>query len=356
MTIDVEVVVVRRGDPARDSISPVTIHGLHAWSLLQEHVAALGMRLRVAAPSDVDRGRLRRSVLLLDFGSIANPPRVLYEAAATIAWSLESPLVAHRGFHRLDRIAGSSDITATFAGARDLVPASVDFRPIHYPIAPRPIVEKGWAERDLIAMIASPKRVRPSLSDVQPARPYRSARVLAANTLARTYGLRGSWVVPDLYEQRLSAIAAFADDAGFKLYGRGWERTRWLRSVPGRVFGGPVQDKVSTLSDYRFSLCFENTRFPGYVTEKIFDCFFAGTIPVYLGAPDIDSYVPRDSFIDVTSFGSLADVREYLRGLTSAEAASYLDAAKRFLSSDGFTPFHEDTFVSTMAEAIRSLA
>jgi len=45
----------------------------------------------------------------------------------------------------------------------------------------------------------------------------------------------------------------------------------------------PVSDKIRKLSQYRYSLCFENTFTPGYVTEKIVDSFLAGSIPIYWG-------------------------------------------------------------------------
>ena len=35
--------------------------------------------------------------------------------------------------------------------------------------------------------------------------------------------------------------------------------------------------------NYRFVLCFENELYPGYVTEKVFDAWTAGTIPIYWG-------------------------------------------------------------------------
>ena len=37
----------------------------------------------------------------------------------------------------------------------------------------------------------------------------------------------------------------------------------------------------------------------GYVTEKIFDAFKAGCVPVYWGAENITKYVPAECFIDM---------------------------------------------------------
>jgi hypothetical protein len=42
-----------------------------------------------------------------------------------------------------------------------------------------------------------------------------------------------------------------------------------------------VDSKKNTLEKYKFSICYENARdIPGYITEKIFDCFFAGCVPI----------------------------------------------------------------------------
>jgi hypothetical protein len=46
----------------------------------------------------------------------------------------------------------------------------------------------------------------------------------------------------------------------------------------------------------------------GYITEKIFDCLYAGTIPLYLGAPDILKYVPADVFVDCRKYSSWTDM------------------------------------------------
>jgi hypothetical protein len=39
--------------------------------------------------------------------------------------------------------------------------------------------------------------------------------------------------------------------------------------------------KMDTISEYKFSICFENTNYPGYFTEKLLHAKIAGTIPIY---------------------------------------------------------------------------
>ena len=41
------------------------------------------------------------------------------------------------------------------------------------------------------------------------------------------------------------------------------------------------------LSHYKFYLAFENLPVEDYVSEKIFEGLFAGTVPVYRGSPTV---------------------------------------------------------------------
>lgn len=65
--------------------------------------------------------------------------------------------------------------------------------------------------------------------------------------------------------------------------------------------GGPVRDKVSFEKEHRFSMCFENSAYPGYTTEKILEAFAAGTIPIYWGDPEIGRVFNEKAFVLVRS-------------------------------------------------------
>ncbi|XP_075493437.1 glycoprotein 3-alpha-L-fucosyltransferase A-like isoform X3 [Primulina tabacum] len=51
-------------------------------------------------------------------------------------------------------------------------------------------------------------------------------------------------------------------------------------------------DKVETLRRYKFSLAFENSNEEDYVTEKFFQSLVAGSVPVVIGAPNIQDFAP----------------------------------------------------------------
>ena len=67
----------------------------------------------------------------------------------------------------------------------------------------------------------------------------------------------------------------------------------------GRGFN-EIENKEDGLCDYMFSVAIENGQYKTYFTEKLLDCFATGTIPVYLGAPDIGNYFNKDGIIDLS--------------------------------------------------------
>ena len=334
--------------------APETIGSTSAFSLLRERVHQIGLDFSVypgGPPADP------RSVVLWDIGSFAVAPGAL-RRGSLIAWCLESPLVAHRAFGRLPAVARQSHAVLTFAGARTLLGGIGRFVPILYPNRSRDIMtDPNWSQREFLVMINSNKRAHPGPEMMSLRKPYRAARVAAAATLARISRSRGR-LPADLYELRLDALSHFSGRPGFSLYGVGWDRPVWGRRGlrVGSSYRGPIRDKQRVLNRYSFSLCFENTSFPGYITEKIIDCFFAGTIPVYLGAPDVEHYIPAGSFIDARDHRDLTELEDRLRSIGPNEAMAFLETARSFVASDRFKPFTDEAFVDTFIEMIRDVA
>jgi hypothetical protein len=156
----------------------------------------------------------------------------------------------------------------------------------------------------------------------------------------------------DLYDLRFSAIERYAQEEQFSLFGKGWTEAleNWPRVRRIKFKNSPCEckDKLLTMSHYRFSLCFENCIFPGYVTEKIFDSFFAGAVPVYYGAPDIGDFVPEGCFIDFRHFKSLDKLWSFLTNVTESEWHTYRQAIRSFLISEKFVPFRQETVAANL--------
>ena len=80
--------------------------------------------------------------------------------------------------------------------------------------------------------------------------------------------------------------------------------------------------RLATIENYKFTIAFENALARDYVTEKFFDPLVAGSVPVYLGAPNIEEFAPADRcFINVADFGSPRDLARYLLMLNNDQAA-----------------------------------
>merc|ERR1719295_1295323 len=61
--------------------------------------------------------------------------------------------------------------------------------------------------------------------------------------------------------------------------------------------GGQGGSKINILQRYKFSLAFENSETDDYITEKFFGTLQSGSVPVYIGAPNVKFFAP-DAGID----------------------------------------------------------
>jgi hypothetical protein len=180
----------------------------------------------------------------------------------------------------------------------------------------------------------------------------------------------------ELYSERVKAIRWFEANAlsDFHLYGNGWKvpqkrlgrlgRLRyrleklfpWLTGQP--VFPsylGPAKTKYEVLNRTKFCICYENARdIPGYITEKIFDCLFAGCIPIYWGDAAISRFVPESCYIDFQKFQSYQDLYQHLTLMSPERFAQYQEAAQHFLKSELFLPFRSESFAFAIVNKILS--
>jgi Glycosyltransferase family 10 (fucosyltransferase) C-term len=77
-----------------------------------------------------------------------------------------------------------------------------------------------------------------------------------------------------------------------------------------------MNNKTDVMQAYLFHLAFENQKSEDYITEKLWGALESGTLPVYLGAPNIKEHVPANSIILLDDFESPRDLAEYLVRLT----------------------------------------
>jgi alpha(1,3/1,4) fucosyltransferase len=154
----------------------------------------------------------------------------------------------------------------------------------------------------------------------------------------------------ELYSEREKLIRFFETrpDVEFDLYGRNWAKRKF------RTWKGAIPDKMAVLKNYRFAIAYENSTESGYVTEKIWDCFAAGVVPVYWGAPNIEKYVPSDCFIDRRKFENDEALLAFLQKMTKEEWEKYLKRAETFLQSETAEKFTQENYTRTLSEAVSS--
>jgi hypothetical protein len=149
--------------------------------------------------------------------------------------------------------------------------------------------------------------------------------------IVQVAGNKRSFVRSELYSHRREIARWFGANGTLDL------DTYGVPAMPVPGYKGRAADKLETLSRYRFALCIENDGHPlwsrGYVTEKIFDCFYASTVPVYLGAADIEQHVPSECFIDLRKFESLDELDRFLSTMSDETYFQYLENIDRFLEA-----------------------
>lgn len=175
----------------------------------------------------------------------------------------------------------------------------------------------------------------------------------------------------ELYSKRAEAIKWFEDYhlADFDFYGIGWKKytsankyinyiiektrisKRFALNFPS--WKGAVESKNKTLEKYKFAICYENARdIPGYITEKIFDCFFAGCVPVYWGASNITDYIRKECFIDKRDFASYEELYTFIHNMSDTDYFNYLENIEVFLNSEQVYPFSSECFSTTIIETV----
>ncbi len=154
----------------------------------------------------------------------------------------------------------------------------------------------------------------------------------------------------ELYSERIRAISFFSQMHGddFDLFGPGWKGfSSWK---------GVVHNKWEVLENYKFSICYENMKDQfGYITEKIFDCFVSGCVPIYWGANNISDYIPKECYIDRRKFRSHEELYTFIKNMDQKKYEGYLKAIRKYLSSPKARLFSVDAFLELVQEHIASL-
>jgi len=68
--------------------------------------------------------------------------------------------------------------------------------------------------------------------------------------------------------------------------------------------------KLNTISSYKFNICFENSIYPGYYTEKLLHAKISGCIPIYYSDNKIQTDFNPKSFLNLSNYENLTELVE----------------------------------------------
>eukprot|EP01119_Soliformovum_irregulare_P020012 TRINITY_DN6433_c0_g1_i1.p1 TRINITY_DN6433_c0_g1~~TRINITY_DN6433_c0_g1_i1.p1 ORF type:complete len:180 (-),score=40.10 TRINITY_DN6433_c0_g1_i1:19-558(-) len=139
-------------------------------------------------------------------------------------------------------------------------------------------------------------------------------------------------------------------DHGFAInsFGKCGPNPRNMTDFPECVSAAFSISKPCIQKYYKFALAFENSIDESYVSEKMYQGLLSGTIPVYLGAPNVEKFLPTykskmKSIIDASDFATSRDLaqfllqvannetlyNEYLKWKDTSPSASFADIIKK---------------------------
>lgn len=78
--------------------------------------------------------------------------------------------------------------------------------------------------------------------------------------------------------------------------------------------------KLDVISAYKFCICFENTLYPGYYTEKLLHAKVAGTIPIYYSDLRYSEDFNSNCCINANAFSDLNEVRDYIKEIDNDDS------------------------------------
>jgi hypothetical protein len=341
-----KIVIIDIGNPALDNnrvFSPAEAmkisHTILPICYLGERLAACGYT--VLTPDLYLAMTHQQSAVLVSFLTNQRTKQILKAGAApSILICLESPFIASKFYVLLRFISSRFRHVMLFDGMKRMVSRKTDFMPVRFPQAfdSHESKPRAFSEKKLVTMICSNKSVNNIFKDI---------------VLRFCYGPE----VKEIYAERLKVIEHFSEDGAFDLFGFGWDRgvaNAAIGPAVARCYRGPVASKAETMRNYKFAFCFENTIFPGYVTEKIFDALMNGTVPIYLGAPDIADFVDQEAFIDFRKYDDLERLHEYLKTMTEDEYQKLLDAGSLYLQTEKFKEFTQERFAERIISLLES--
>ncbi|CAG8495340.1 40696_t:CDS:1 [Gigaspora margarita] len=136
-----------------------------------------------------------------------------------------------------------------------------------------------------------------------------------------------SFVASHMTEYRKTFIPSLQDHMSVASFGYVYQNTPWSH-YPECLNLGKFETKNCVVSKYPFYLALESCQEKDYSTEKLWNTFKVGVVPIIWGAPNVRSYLPHPkSVIFVEDFSDVEELANYLKYLAKNETA-YLEYHK----------------------------
>ena len=98
-----------------------------------------------------------------------------------------------------------------------------------------------------------------------------------------------------------------------------------LADTFGTFDGGSMVKMADTVNDYRYTFAIENDISPYFFTERLTSAFVAQTVPIYIGATEIDKFFNPDGIIKISTKD---DIEKVLKNCNEEDYANRLPAIK----------------------------
>ena len=257
----------------------------------------------------------------------------------------ESPLYAYNFYREVKKIASTFRYRLLFSGIYKTFKSHSRFNySFHFPsFSTEDILPiKKWLGRKFLVMVADNKYFKKNFP-IFPSYKTEHFDWIKDKFWIWQSHIRKKAIQGELITKRLEAVEYFGSQNVLHLFGSDWDKLdalpklwqKRLKKVLDKLNPKSIRrkDKIMKIASFRFAICFENTSYPGYLTEKIIDCFAAGVIPIYLGTPDITRLVPANSFINMRNFRSFSRLHKYLTNISQPEALEIISKGRDFLKS-----------------------
>jgi alpha(1,3/1,4) fucosyltransferase len=332
------------------------IDGAHAPYFYMKDVFE-GQGVEVNTADYLLDGRKRNALnVYFSLGIIANYPKLLNRADVILSsyFTMDAPIVMPSYYRALPNIQRHFRRIYSYTTPAALARygcADLSLTKFHIPYCADRIIEPLWAneDRSFLCLLNYNRLCRRTWRELY------TARLEALDYFSRfdeidLYGM--AWDVPP-YVVGETWIPATAT----KLHRYVRQRVPFLKMHPyerliKKVWRGVAESKYVTQSRYTFTICYENMELEGWLNENIFDCFLVGTIPIYLGPPDVTDYIPEECFINRRRFNTYDDLRIFLHSLGPDDIRRYKENARDYLASPRFKPFTKEAFASLFTRAV----